>query len=137
MLVSLVVYIFFKLAGDFDVAQNAAFMMGLVVGGSFLASMVFNYFSANASGASFLTLPASQLEKWLCGVVITGVLYVGLFLLFFRLMDLSFIALYRKGLDPDGPFYRQLYNAVQVYPFDGFMAPTIFMMFSNFAGAMS
>ncbi len=135
-LVSLAVYIFFKLTGDFEVAQNASFIMGLVFGGSFLASMVFNYFSTNAAGVSFLTLPASQLEKWLCGIVITGILYVGLFLLFFRLMDLSFIALYHKGLDPESPFYRQAYNAVQVYPFDGFLAPSIFMMFFNFAGAM-
>ena len=136
MAVSLGVYIFFKLAGDFDVAQNASFMTGLIVGGSFLASMVFNYFSTNASGASFLTLPASQMEKWLCGVLITGVLYVGLFMLFFRLMDLSFIAFYHKGLDPQGPFYRQLYDAVQVYPFNSFMAPSIFLMFFNFAGCM-
>lgn len=136
MLVSLAVYIFFKLTGDFEVAQNASFMMGLIVGGSFLASMVFNYFSTNAAGASFLTLPASQLEKWLCGVVITGILYVGLFLLFFRLMDLSFIALYHKGLDPEKPFYQELYDAVQVYPFNGATASPIFMMFFNFAGTM-
>ena len=136
VLVSLAVYLFFKLAGDFEVAQNASFIIGLVGFGCFLASMVFNYFNSNAAGASFLTLPASQLEKWLTGVLITGVLYVGLFLLFFRLMDMTFVGIYHKKLDPQGPFYRQMYDAVRIFRFDEFIASRVFMMFFNFAGAI-
>ena len=69
-------YAFAKFTGGFEVAQNAAFLMGLIGGGCFLASFVYSHFSSNASGSSYLTLPASHFEKWLCGVIITGVLYV-------------------------------------------------------------
>lgn len=135
-LLSLAVYLFFRLLGDFEVAQNASFIIGLVGCGCFLASMVFNYFGTNAAGASFLTLPASQFEKWLCGVLIAGVLYVGLFLLFFRLMDTLFVNIYHNGLDKQGPFYRQLYDAVRLFSYDEFVATRVLMMFYNFAGAI-
>lgn len=134
--VSFMVYVFFKIIGDFETAQNASFMLGMIGGGCFLASLVFNYFSTNAAGASFLTLPASQLEKWLCGILIVGVGFIGLFLLFFRVMDLTFITIYHSGLDPQEAFYRQRYDAVQVFQFDSFLASRAYMMFFNFAGGM-
>src|SRR6201988_1887413 len=59
----LVVYACAKLTGDFVVAQNAAFIIGLIGGGCLLASFVYNHFSTTARGSSFLTLPASLLEK--------------------------------------------------------------------------
>src|SRR6187402_2748030 len=68
MALSLVVYAFAKFTAGFETAQMATFMLGLIVGGCFLASLVYGYFGTNASGSSFLTLPASQFEKWLCGV---------------------------------------------------------------------
>jgi hypothetical protein len=136
MAVSFMIYVFFKLVGDFETAQNASFMLGMIGGGSFLASLVFNYFSTNASGVSFLTLPASQFEKWLCGILIVGVGFVGMFLLFFRTMDFVFVTLYHNALDPKGPFYRQFYDAVQLFQFDSFLASRAYMMFFNFAGAM-
>ena len=132
----LIVYAFAKFVSGFEVAQNASFLLGLIGGGCLLASFVYSHFSTNASGSSFLTLPSSQLEKWLCGVVITGVLYVAVFLLFFRAMDLIFVSIYHKGLDPKGPFYKEMYDAVQPFPFDGFVADKSYMMFLNFAGAM-
>ncbi|MEO7767021.1 MAG: hypothetical protein ABIS01_06325 [Ferruginibacter sp.] len=136
MALDLLVYAFCKVTGGFEVAQNGAFLLGLIGGGCIMASTVYNHFSTNAGGSSFLTLPASHFEKWLCGIIITGILYVGLFLLFFRAMDIVFISIYHRGLDPQGPFFKDMYDAVQLFPFNGFVAGKSFIMFLNFVGAM-
>ena len=136
LVVDFLIYAVVRFMSFFDVAQSAAFIIGLIGGGCFLASFVYAHFSSNASGSSFLTLPASQFEKWLCGILITGVLYVIIFLLFFRAMDAIFIAIYHNGLDPKAPFYKENYDAVQLFPFDEFVANKTYMMFLNFAGGM-
>ena len=50
--VVLVTYLFAKAMSDIEDAQNMSFIIGLVGGGSFLASQVYGYFSSNAMGAS-------------------------------------------------------------------------------------
>ncbi len=129
-------YVIAKTLIGFEDAQNISFILGLIGGGCFLASFVYGYFSSNAMGSSFLTLPASHFEKWLCGVIITGILYVVIFLLFFHFIDTLFVKIYRESLDPNGPFYRELYEHVEVMPLTGFVASKAFFMFANFAGAM-
>jgi len=129
-------YVIVKSLAGFEEAQDTAYILGLIGGGCFLASFVFGYFSSNAMGSSFLTLPASHFEKWLCAVLITGVLYVLMFLLFFRFIDTVFVGIYHRSLDPNGPFYKQLYEGVQLFPYDGFVANKAAIMFVNFAGAM-
>ncbi|MFM9909946.1 MAG: hypothetical protein ACKVOW_11380 [Chitinophagaceae bacterium] len=129
-------YVICKTLSGFDTAQNASFALGLIGGGCFLASFVYGYFSSNAMGSSYLTLPASHFEKWLCGILLTGILYVAIFLLFFRLMDTVFVELYHKSLDVNGPFYKQFYEQVQIFPFNEFVAKNVIVMFVNFAGAM-
>ena len=129
-------YVLVKSLVGFEEAQDISYVLGLIGGGCFLASFVFGYFSSNAMGSSFLTLPASHFEKWLCAVLITGVLYVLVFLLFFRFIDAVFVGIYHRGLDPQGPFYKQLYEQVQLFPYNGFVANKAAIMFVNFAGAM-
>src|SRR3982751_1915696 len=73
--VTFIVYAMTRLLQGIEVAQNGAFAVGLPLGGSLMASVVFSYFNNNAMGASFLTLPASLLEKWLSGILIVGMLY--------------------------------------------------------------
>ena len=136
MALSLLVYAFTKFTAGFEAAQMATFMIGLIVGGCFLASFVYGYFGTNASGSSFLTLPASQFEKWLCGILLAGVIYTIIFLLFFRFIDSTFISIYHNSLDPKAPFYKEQYDAVQLFPYDGFVATRSYMMFANFASAM-
>src|SRR6185312_2498988 len=80
---SLILYSVIKTFGGFGPAQNITFIWGLAGGGFFLASFVFGYFSSYSMGSTFLTLPASNFEKWLCGVLIAGVFYPIIFLLFF------------------------------------------------------
>jgi hypothetical protein len=129
-------YVFLRYMAGFDEAQNGSFILGLVGGGCFLASTVYAYFSNNAMGSSFLTLPASQFEKWLCGILLVGVIYVVVFLLFFRVLDTVFVELFYRSLDPNAPFYKERMEQVQVFSYTEFVAKKGFLMFINFAGAM-
>ncbi|MDP4284464.1 MAG: hypothetical protein Q8891_08580 [Bacteroidota bacterium] len=133
---SLILYSVIKAFGGFNPAQNITFIWGLAGGGCFLASFVFGYFSSNAMGSSFLTLPASNFEKWLCGVLIAGVFYPVIFLLFFRLVDSSFVAIYHHGLDSATPFYKQLYESVYIFDLNGFVAWKVYPMYGFLAGSM-
>jgi hypothetical protein len=132
----LILYVITKSIIGFDLAQRISFFLGIAVGSFFLASFVFGYFSSNASGSSFLTLPASSFEKWLCGVLIAGILYPLLFLLFFRIIDSSFVALYHNSLDPDSPFYKQQYESVYLFDLNGIIARNVYIMFFIYTGAM-
>jgi len=117
-------------------AQNLAFIWGLVGGGCFLASAVFGYFGTNASGSAYLTLPASIFEKWLCAIIIAGVLFCSIFFLFFRVMDASFVSVYHNGLDKNSPLYARMYDAVHLYTFDSNMVWQSVSVYLNFVGAM-
>lgn len=133
---SLILYSVIKTFGGFGPAQNITFIWGLAGGGCFLTSFGFAYFSSNAMGSSFLTLPASHFEKWLCGVLIAGVFYPVIFLLFFRLIDSSFVSVYHSTLDPAGPFYKQLYQSVYIFDFNGLVAWKVYPMYGFLAGSM-
>lgn len=135
LVITFIVYGMTRLLQGIEQAQNAGFMIGLIIGGPFLASSVFNYFTTNASGFSFLTLPASVLEKWLTGALI-GLLYFFLFLLFFRIMDLAFVAQYHHSLDPYAPFYKEQYEAVHTLSYTEDVATYSYAMFFNFSGMM-
>ncbi len=132
--VTFIIYALTLLLQGIVVAQNAAFETGLVVGGPLIASIVFGYFNNNATGASFLTLPASLLEKWLSGVLITGVVYFFLFLLCFRIIDLAFVAQYHHNLDPHLPYYKEIYEDVHILSYTEFFANGTYLLFFNFSG---
>ena len=132
----LMAYAVAKTLIGFNGAQNLAFIWGLIGGSFFLASFVFNYFSSNAIGSSYLTLPASQTEKWLCGVLIAGILYPIIFMLFYRLMDASFVSFFHKSLDPSAPFYKQQYESVNIFSFNGIIAWKVYPMFLFSVSAM-
>jgi hypothetical protein len=137
LLIDLILYTLCRhISMPWDAIQDFTFIFGLVGGGSFLAAFVFNYFSSSASGSSYLTLPASSFEKWLCGVLITGVMFTVIFLIFYRIMDTAFVDMLHKTLDPKAPFYKETYDAVQLFPYDGFVATKAYMMFVNFTTAM-
>ncbi len=133
---TLILYSVIKTFGGFNPAQNITFIWGLSGGGFFLASFVFGYFSSNAMGSSFLTLPASDFEKWLSGILIAGVFYPVIFLLFYRLVDSSFVSIYHHGLDPAGPFYKQLYQSVFIFDFNGIVAWKVYPMYAFLTGSM-
>jgi hypothetical protein len=130
----LIIYFICKSEMSFAAAQNIAFIWGLAGGGCFLASFVFGYFSSNSSGSSYLTLPASHFEKWLCGILIAGVLYPLIFLLFYRMMDTGFVAIYHHSLDPDNPLYRIQYDSVYLFSFAGRVATKVYPIYLLLTG---
>ncbi len=136
LVVVLILYAVLKTLSGFDMAQRLTFFLGITAGSFFLASFVFGYFSSNASGSSFLTLPASHFEKWLCAVLITGVLYPLIFLIFYRIIDSSFVAIYHNSLDTASPFYKQRYERVYDFDLNGIIARNIYIMFFIYTGAM-
>jgi len=136
LLLVLIFYTVTKSLAGIHAAQNLTFIWGLPGGSFFLASFVFGYFSSNASGSSFLTLPAAHFEKWLCGVLIAGILYPVIFLIFYRIIDSSFVTLYHHSLDPASPFYKQQYESVYLFDFNGILAWKVYPMFFFLTGSM-
>lgn len=132
----LIVYYIVKTFVNFQVAQNISFLWGLVGGDFILASFMFNYFSTTAGGSSYLTLPVSNFEKWLCAVLIAAVLYPLIFMVFYRIMDAGFVAAYHHSLDPNGPFYKIRYDAVYLLSFGDRMPRIVYPMFLVFSGMM-
>ncbi len=133
---SLIIYTVFAEFIFIGAAQNLAFMWGLFGGGSFISSLVFGYFSSNAMGSSYLTLPASAFEKWLCGVLLVGVIYPVIFCLFFRGVDVVFIHFYHAGLDSKASDYRVKYDQFYIFGFDRSVARQSLYFFFSCAGAM-
>ncbi len=119
----------------FDSAHLLSFPWGYVGGGVILSSVIFGYFNTNSSGSAYLTLPASAFEKWLCGVLISGVLFTCVFLVFYRLMDLSAVAIYHNNLDKSIPDYKHLYEMAHIYQLDDTKVRFNYFVFANFAGA--
>jgi len=129
-----IMYIVAKTLGGFSSAQNITFIWGLPVSSAFFASLVFGHFSTNASGSSYLTLPASHFEKWLCGILIAGIAYPIIFLLFFRIVDSSFVALFHNSLDTASPFYKEQYDSVYIFDFNGVLAWRVYPLFFLLTG---
>jgi hypothetical protein len=118
------------------IVQNLTFVWCFMGGGCFLSSIVFGYFGTNASGSAYLTLPASTFEKWLCGVLVMGVVFPCLFLVFFRLIDNAFVIAYHNGLDKNSAAYKMMYDAVHIYTLDNVLVKEAVMIYVNFVGAM-
>jgi hypothetical protein len=132
--VVLLIYFLIKSILHFDIAQIFSFTLGLIGGSCFLGSLAFNYFSDGASSASYLTLPSSSFEKWLCGIVIVLLLYVPAFLLYFRGIDAFFVHLYHTGLNKQDPRFAFQYN--EVYTFSYSENLTLFVFCLNAVCAM-
>jgi hypothetical protein len=136
LVIILILYTAVKSMWGFGFAQNITFIWGLPGGTFFLAAFVFGHFSSNASGSSYLTLPASHFEKWLCGILIAGIMFPILFLLFFRTMDAASVAAYHNSLDPSSPFYKQEYEDVYLFNLTGRIAIQVYSIFLILSGAM-
>ena len=136
LVLSFILYVAAKKIIGLGPAQNLTFIWGLAGGGFFLSSVVFGYFSTNASGSSYLALPASFFEKWLCGFLIAGILYPLLFLLFYHALDTAFVAAYRNGLDKTSVFYRQQWESVYDFDLNGIIAWKVYSLFLQLSGVM-
>ena len=52
------------------------------------------------------------------------------------MMDASFVYLFHKSLDPAGPFYKQQYESVNIFSFNGIIAWKVYPMFLFSVSAM-
>lgn len=136
LVLSFILYVAAKKIIGFDPAQNLTFIWGLAGGAFFLSSFMFGYFNTNASGSSYLTLPASFLEKWLCGILMAGILYPLIFLLFFHTMDAAFVTAYHNSLDKASLFYKQQYESVYNFDLNGIIAWKVYALFLQLTGVM-
>jgi hypothetical protein len=133
--VTMLIYFLLKTIANIEVAQLISFSIGLVGGGCLLASLVYGYFSDAGISASYLTLPVSVFEKWLSGLVLVGIMYVGLFLLFFRGLDTFFVHQFHNSLNRNDARYRDQYDSVYVFTYFG-ESLAVFIFFLNTAAAM-
>jgi hypothetical protein len=136
LVLSFFLYVTIKKIFGVGPAQNLTFIWGLAGGGFFLSSFMFGYFNTNASGSSYLTLPASFLEKWLCGILMTGILYPLIFLIFFHALDALSVTAYHNSLDKASLFYKQQYESVYNFDLNGMIAWKVYSLFLQLTGIM-
>ena len=59
-----------------------------------------------------------------------------IFLLFYHLLDIGFVAAYHNSLDPNSLFYKQQYESVYTFDLNGRIAWKVYAMFLLLTGAM-
>ena len=116
--------------------QFMTFFLGLIGGGYFLSAAVLGQYNTYARGASYLTLPVSNFEKWLCGVVIVLVIYLPLFLFFYRIMDSTLVEVYRNNLDPKAHDYAWSLKHAKILDYDSITVIILLKIFFNVSGIM-
>lgn len=129
-------YAFLRDIIGWDGTQNLTFLWGFIFGGCYLSAAMFNYFSTNANGSAFLTLPCSTLEKWLCAFLISGVLYVIVYVAFFKTLDFAFVQYYHSHLNPRELHYTEKMEAVQFFSLTERFANTSYMIYANLVASM-
>jgi len=136
MFLVFIMYSFLRSVMGWNGTQNLSFTWGLLFGGCYVSSSSLNYFSNNAMGSSYLTLPASHFEKWLCAVCVTWILYLAIFLLFYYGMDRLFVGYYQRHLNPQGRDFKWLSESVQPMDLSGRLAVKTYVMFGLLSSSM-
>ena len=132
----LLLYGFLRNIMGWGPTQNMTFFLGLSFGGCYLSAALFNYFSSNANGLSYLTLPCSAFEKWLCTIIITGVIYTAAFILFYKSMDTFFVNYYHQHLNPKEVNYLSKMESVQPFDLGGHVAKSSYVMYGILTSSM-
>ena len=135
-IIVLLLYTFLRVILGWGPTQNMTFFLGLSFGGCYLSAALFNYFSSNANGSSYLTLPCSALEKWLTAIIIVIVLYTAAFILFYKGMDAAFVSYYHQQLNPKEVNYLNKLESVQPFDLGGHVAKTSFLMYGILVASM-
>ncbi len=94
----------------------------LFLGGGSLTFFMFSHFSDNAKGYTYLLMPSSYFEKWLCGFIVVCVLFLGIYLTFFRIVDSTYVNAFHKELantkELSPQTVRNFLRTVQILRFD-------------------
>ncbi len=81
--------------------------------------------------------PLEQINEFgLNGIVIVFLLYVPLFLAFYRIMDSTLVEIYRNNLDPNILNYQFLMNKAIIFPYDNMVVLIVFKIFLTISGLM-
>lgn len=86
----IILFLFMMLVDETPLAkgeQQIVYYITLFMVGSFFASQYFSDFSARTTTANFLLVPASVVEKTVCGILFVLPLFIGLFTLTFYAVD--------------------------------------------------
>ena len=75
--------------------QRMVLFFGILVMPTVVVNILLDNFSKKSVAASFLTLPCSYFEKWLVVLVFTALVYLPLFILSFKILDVIFVNHYR------------------------------------------
>ncbi len=123
MIATLIFYQPFNIEKINSNVQTDVFTPIFTTGAGCIVFFMFNHFSENAKGYNYLLLPSSFFEKWLVGMLITA-LFVGIYLVFFRIVDTDHINALHKAIDlPENLSKIDLQNIkkrLQILEFDSF-----------------
>ena len=75
LVLSLILYVAAKELAGFGAAQNLTFIWGLAGGGFFLSLFCFRIFQYKCLWLFLSHITRFLFEKWLCGILISGILY--------------------------------------------------------------
>ena len=113
-----------------EIQRNTFFFLLFVIG-CFYASQFFKDFTDKSSAIHYLMIPASSLEKFLCGFLYTVIIFFCVFTAVFYLVDSIMVGLanafhpiYKSGAKAEivNVFYEEGIYEVFLYVFSGFFA---------------
>ncbi len=128
-------------SNSIQIGDNTPFIMTILfLSGSSLVFFQFSQFSDNAKGYNYLLLPSSYFEKWFSGLIMTCVLFLGIYLVFFRLIDSYCVNTFHNALlaneKTHSPQIAQIYlRRVQILRYDSPDFKNIFSLFFIITGA--
>lgn len=112
LIVRFLFYIFMADANDSsDDVQPITFFFSLFVVGAFYASQYFSDLGSKAKASNFLLVPASTLEKFLCSLVYSVVLFTAVFTAAYYFVDILMLALSNEVLPEDRVQKGSIFNA--------------------------
>jgi hypothetical protein len=82
-----------------DGMQTVTYYTGLIAVGCLYASTIFSAFGSKAQGIAWLSVPASALEKLLCGLLFSVVLFFLVYTVVFFLVDIPMVELCNRLIE--------------------------------------
>lgn len=111
-----------------DGMQAVTYYVGLVLVGCLYASTIFAAFGNKAQGIAWLSVPASALEKLLCGLLFAVVLFFLVYTAVFFLVDIPMVEICNRLIERQHRMWAAgypiqpdpIYNVLKGLPNDGF-----------------
>ncbi|MCG2615170.1 hypothetical protein LZZ85_12795 [Terrimonas sp. NA20] len=112
--------------------QILTFFFALFGTGAFYASQYFRDLGSRAKGINFLLVPASAVEKILCSILFTIVIFFSVFTAVFYLVDVLMVTISNQFLTSHNPIRQEgvinVFRAA-ILPFDGISTLNVLLIF--------